>query len=473
MSPDTGESAAGAELSRVFKYIDANKEQFVCRLLDYLKHPSISAHNIGIAEVAELLVSMLSRLGLEARTIPTSGHPMVLGRWERTPGAPTVLLYGHYDVQPPDPLEAWISPPFEPAIRDQRIYARGAGDSKGQHFAQILAVESYLAVHGRLPCNVLILLEGEEEVGSPHIAEFVRAHRDLLKADLVVTADGPLHESGRPIVTHGVRGEACFELRARGANRDVHSGVFGGVVPNPIWTLVHLLATMKNAAGEITIDGFHEHVLPPTDFERAIGERLALDPGEIKRSLDLVKLDAPVDRPLAERTMFHPTLTINGFHGGYGGPGAKTVLPHEAFVKCDARLVERQTPDDVLATIEAHVKKHAPDVEFVRLSGMLPSKTPLDSPFSAVIQRAVRTGQGLEPLVYPVAGGSLPDYVFTKILGTPSFVVPYANADEANHAPNENIKIDCFLKGIQTGAALLDELGRLCRPTPGSLKPTL
>lgn len=452
--------AASAELSKVFEHIDANKEQFVSRLVDYLRHPSISAHNIGIDEVAELLVSMLSRLEFDARAFPTPGHPIVMGRWERAPGAPTVLLYGHYDVQPPDPLEAWITPPFEPAIRDGRVYARGAGDNKGQHFAQILAVESYLAVHGRLPCNVLILLEGEEENGSPHIADFVSAHRDLLRADLVVTADGPLHESGRPVITYGVRGIASFELRARAANRDVHSGNFGGIVPNAIWTLVHLLATMKNANGDITIDGFHDDVVPPTDLECAAAARLPLEPQEVKRALGLARLDNPADRPLADRLMFHPTLTINGFHGGYGGPGAKTVLPHEAIVKCDARLVERQTPDDVLAKIEAHIKRHAPEVEFIRLEGTLPSKTPFDSSFSGLVQRAVRTGQGVEPLLYPSLGGSLPDYVFTKILGAHSFIVPYANADEDNHAPNENIEIDCFLRGIRTGAALFDELGR-------------
>lgn len=466
MTPNTTQ-VPGAELSGVFEHIDANKDKFISRLLDYLRHPSISAHNIGISEVAELLVSMLSRLGLEARAIPTSGHPMVMGRWERAPGAPTVLLYGHYDVQPPDPLEAWISSPFEPTIRNGRIYARGAGDNKGQHFAQILAVESHLAVHGRLPCNVLILLEGEEETGSPNIAEFVRTHRDLLKADLVVTADGSLDSSGRPNIVLGVRGIASFELRARAGNRDVHSGSFGGVVPNPIWTLVHLLATMKNAAGEITIDGFHDDIVPPTDLERAMAAQLPLDVGDVKRELGLAELDAPADRPLADRLMFHPTLTINGLHGGYGGPGSKTVLPHEAFVKCDARLVGQQNPDDILTKIEAHVKKYAPEVEFVRVESTPPSKTPLNTPFSDIVQRAVHTAQGVEPVIHPVAGGTLPDYVFTKILGAHSFVVPYANADQANHAPNENITIDCFLKGIRTGAALLDGLGRsLCSNGP-------
>ncbi|XIA67523.1 M20/M25/M40 family metallo-hydrolase [Bradyrhizobium sp. TZ2] len=465
MNPDLGQIAIDPGLGRVFEHIKTNKDEFVSRLLDYLRHPSISAHNIGIGEVAEMLVKMLSRLGFKARAISTSGHPMVLGRWERVPGAPTVLLYGHYDVQPPEPLEAWISPPFEPTIRDGRIYARGAGDNKGQHFAQILAVESYLATHGRLPCNVLILLEGEEEIGSPHIEEFVRANRDLLEADLVITADGPLHESGRPVVAYGVRGIAAFELRARSANRDLHSGSFGGVVPNPIWTLVHLLGTMKNAAGEISIEGFYDNVSPPTELERAMAARLPLDESRIKQAFGLTRLDAPTDRPVADRLMFHPTLTINGLHGGYAGQGSMAVLPHEAFVKCDARLVDGQTPDTVLGKIEAHVKRHAPDVEFIRQEEMLPSKTPLDSSFSEIVQHAVHIGQGVPPLIYPMMGGSLPDYVFTKMLGMHAFVVPYANADEANHAPNENIEIDCFLNGIRTGVALLHGLSRYVAPS--------
>lgn len=463
MNTSGDQDIAGLELSRVFAHIDANKDKFVGRLLEYLQHPSISAENVGMEEVAGLLVGMLGNLGLEAQKIQTPGYPVVIGRWEQAPGAPTVLLYGHYDVMPSEPLQAWISPPFKPTIRNGRVYARGAGDNKGQHFAQILALESYLAVHGRLPCNVLMLLEGEEEVGSPNIAEFVRNHADLLKSDLVVTADGPGHESGQPIVTYGVRGIAAFELRARTANRDVHSGAFGGVVPNPIWKLIHLLATMKNAAGEITIDGFRDDVMPPSELERTVAARLPFDADDIKQELGLLALDAPTDRSMAERLMFQPTLTINGFHSGYGGPGAKTVLPNEAFVKCDVRLVEEQQPDDVLKKIEAHVRKHDPDVEFVRLEATPPSKTPLDAPYSDVVQHAIYAAHGVEPLIYPTLPGTLPDYVFTKLLGKPSFVIPYANYDEANHAPNENITIECFLNGIRTGAALLDGLGRYTR----------
>ncbi|WP_309084905.1 M20/M25/M40 family metallo-hydrolase [Chelativorans sp.] len=448
-------------LEKVFAHIEANRDAFVKRVMDYVRHPSISAHNVGIREVADMLVGFLKELGMEAETVPTKNHPMVLGRRMVSPEKPTVLLYGHYDVQPPDPLDLWQSPPFEPTIRNGRIYARGIGDNKGQHFAQLLALESYLAVHGDLPCNVIFLLEGEEEIGSPHIAEFVREHADRLKADLVVTSDGPLHESGLPVITFGVRGVASFELRARTASRDVHSGNFGGVVPNAIWKLVHLLATMKNAKGEITIEGLMEPVIPPTALEREAVARLPLDLEGVKAELGLSDLDQPADRGYFDRLMFYPTLTINGFHGGYGGPGSKTVLPCEALVKCDIRLVEPLTPDYVFGKVAAHVKRHAPDVEFVPLNGMLPSKTPMDSPFAEPLRRAVVAARGVEPLLYPTVGGSLPDYVFTKILGTPAFVVPYANADEANHAPNENLKIERFIGGIRTGAALLFELGRI------------
>jgi acetylornithine deacetylase/succinyl-diaminopimelate desuccinylase-like protein len=425
-------------LARVLDHIDTNRESYVSRVMDYVRHPSISAQDIGIAEVGAMLLDMLTGLGLEAESLPTARHPMILGRWDKRPGAPTVILYGHYDVQPPEPLELWLSPPFEPTIRDGRIWARGIGDNKGQHFAQLMAIEAHLKVAGTLPCNVIVLLEGEEEIGSPHIADFVREHRDRLKADLVVTADGPLHTSGAPIVTFGVRGVASFELRARTASRDMHSGNYGGVAPNAIWTLVHALATMKAPDGRITIDGLRDRIVPPTNAEREAAAKLPLDLPEVMRDLGLKRLDAPEDRPFYDRLMFEPTLTINGLHGGYGGAGSKTVLPAEAIAKCDIRLVEAMTPEDIFAKVRAHLARHAPEVI-----------------------AASRIGAGQEPLLFPCLGGSLPDYVFTKILGLPAFGTPYANADEANHAPNENLELDLFHRGIRTGAALLSELGRM------------
>lgn len=448
-------------LKPVLDHIGARDDEYVARLIDYVKNPSISAHNIGIREVSELLVSQLGALGMTVESIPTKGHPFVRAEYKVDPAKPTVLLYGHYDVQPPDPLDLWESPPFEPTIRNGRIYARGVGDNKGQHFAQIMAIEAHLAVHGTLPCNVIFLLEGEEEIGSPQIADFVRDHRDRLKADFVVTADGPLHESGRAILLYGVRGMCSFELRVKTAARDAHSGNYGGVMPNAIWTLVHLLGTMKRPDGTITIDGLHAPIIPPTEAEIDATKALPLDLPAYMAKMGLAKLDAPADRPFWDRLMFHPTLTINGLHGGYGGPGSKSVLPCEAVAKCDIRLVEAMTPEQVMDCVRAHVAKHAPEVEVIFQGGMLPSKTPFDSPWGQVIQQAITEARGEAPLVYPCAGGSLPDYVFTKVLGVPAFVMPYANADEANHAPNENMEIDLFLKGIRTGAALLDRLGRV------------
>ncbi len=447
------------DLNEIFAYIDDHRQEFLDRLFDYLRRPSISAHGEGIAETADYLSAVLAPLGMQPEVLPTAGWPMVFGQRADAPGAPTVLLYGHYDVQPPDPLDAWISPPFEPTIRDGRIFARGVGDNKGQHFAQILALESLLACRGKLPCNVKLLLEGEEEIGSPQMPIFARAERERLAADLVITADGPVDESGRSRILFGVRGIVSFELRARGANRDLHSGNWGGVAPNPIWTLVQLLATMKNAQGEITIDGFYDNVQPPSALEREALAQLPVDEAEVKRSLDLAAFDAPTDRSFAERLSLWPTFTVNGLHGGYAGAGSKTVLPHEAFAKCDMRLVEAQSAEEIFAKVEAHVRRHAPSVEFVRQGSMDPSKTPIDSPFTTPIRAGIAAAQGAEPLLVPAMGGSLPDYVFTKLLGMPAFGVPYANADEANHAPNENLEVERFFIGIKTGAAMLAYLG--------------
>ncbi len=448
-------------LNDIFAYIDEHSQPFLSRLIDYLRRPSISAYGEGIGEVAEYIAGVMRQMGLAVRIMPTNGWPMVFGEYNARPGAPTVLLYGHYDVQPPDPLDEWISPPFEPAIRNGRLYARGVGDNKGQHFAQLMALETLLACRDTLPCNVKVLLEGEEEVGSPHMPEFIRAHRDELQADLVIVSDGPVHENGQSTISFGVRGVLDIELRARGANRDLHSGHWGGIVPNPLWTLVHLLATMKNERGEITIDGFYDNVQPLTELERQALAKLPIDVHEIKQSLDLQRLDEPQERDYFERLVAWPTLTINGIHGGYGGPGSKTVLPHEAIAKCDIRLVEAQTAEEILAKVKAHVQRHAPEVSVTSYGGMDPSKTSLDSPFAEPLRLAIIAAQGAAPLLVPAKGASLPNYVFTKTLGIPAFGVPYANADESNHAPNENMEVARFFMGIKTGAAMLSYLGTM------------
>jgi acetylornithine deacetylase/succinyl-diaminopimelate desuccinylase-like protein len=258
-----------------------------------------------------------------------------------------------------------------------------------------------------------------------------------------------------------VRGVLSFELQARGANRDLHSGNWGGIAPNPLWTLVHLLGSMKNEQGEITIEGFYDNVQPQTPLEREALAQLPVNTEDIKQSLDLQQLDQPQDRSIPERLSAWPTLTINGLHGGYGGPGSKTVLPHEAFAKCDIRLVEAQTAGEIFAKLQAHVQRHAPNVKIIHQGAMDPSKTPLDSPYTEPLCQAIQTAQGEPPLLVPAMGGSLPNYVFTKTLGIPAFVVPYANADQANHAPNENLEIERFFKGIKTGAAMITYIGAM------------
>ncbi|MBX0329943.1 peptidase dimerization domain-containing protein [Oscillochloris sp. ZM17-4] len=277
----------------------------------------------------------------------------------------------------------------------------------------------------------------------------------------MITADGPVHASGRSCVEFGVRGVVSFELRARGASHDLHSGNFGGVAPNPIWTLVHLLATMKNERGEITIDGFYDRVQPPGALERAALDALPIDLPAILGGLGLARMDAPEGRGFADRLALWPTLTINGLNGGYAGPGSKTVLPHVAVAKCDIRMVTDQTAEEIFAKVRDHVARHAPEVELVWQGGMDPSKTPMDSPFAAPIVAGVTQAQGEPPLLVPAMGGSLPEYVWTKTLGVHSFVVPYANADEANHAPNENLEVERFIGGIKTGAAILAHLGMI------------
>jgi acetylornithine deacetylase/succinyl-diaminopimelate desuccinylase-like protein len=454
----TPPSDGSLNLTDVFSYVDRHRQDFLERLIDYVRRPSISAYGQGISEVAEYIAGIMNQLGLQTRIVPTAGWPMIVGQRMNVPGAPTVLLYGHYDVQPPDPLDAWISPPFEPTIRNGRLYARGVGDNKGQHLAQLLALETLLACRNELPCNVKVLLEGEEEIGSPQMLDFVRSHRDELAADLVIISDGPVHESGQSQLVFGARGVLSLELRAQGANRDLHSGNWGGIAPNPLWRLVHLLASMKNEQGEVTIDGFYDNIRPLTPLERGALAKLPGDFEATRRALDVQQLDVPLERSLAERLMAWPTLTINGFHGGYTGPGSKTVLPHEALVKCDIRLVENQAADEIFAKVEAHVRHHAPDVTVIRQGSMDPSKTPLESPYAEPIRRGIVAAQVEEPLLVPSLGGSLPNYVFTGTLGIPAFNIPYANADQANHAPNENLEIERFFQGIKTGAAVLTYL---------------
>ena len=448
-------------LEPVLATCEANRERDLNDLFTVVRQPSISAQNVGIREMADLLMGILEAAGGRTRLLETSVHPLVYAEFDGPAGAPTVLFYGHYDVQPPEPLEEWLSPPFEPTIRDGRIYARGVTDNKGQHFAHIAAVRAWLETTGSLPVNVKFILEGEEETGSPHIGEVVEKYRDLLAADLVVTSDGPSVVQDRPAITYGVRGVVSFELRVKGAVSDLHSGNWGGVAPNAAWRLVHVLSTMLSPENEPLIEGFMDDVRPLPDASRQAINNIPITEGEMLASIGTTELPPPAGVPLFDRLMGRPTITINGLTSGYQGAGGKTVLPNSASAKIDCRLVPDQEPAKILELIRAHLAKVAPDVEFVPSGGqMRPSSTPLDHPYAGAVRAAVTTGFGVAPVEVPLMGGSLPDAVWTQDLGLPSFVVPYGVPDQRNHAPNENLPVENFYNGIRTSAALLAELSK-------------
>jgi acetylornithine deacetylase/succinyl-diaminopimelate desuccinylase-like protein len=447
---------ARAHLPNVLAEITAQRDESLADLFRLVAQPSISTQNVGIRECAELEMELLRKAGLQPRLLETSGHPMVYAEWLEAPGKPTVLFYGHYDVQPPDPLDLWTSPPFEPEIRDGRIYGRGVADNKAQHLSHISAIRAWLTATGSLPVNVKVLLEGEEEVGSPHLDEVAERYGGLLTADLIYTSDGPVTDVRYPEISFGVRGLLYVELRATGPNRDLHSGHWGGVAPNPIWSLVRALSTMIDDHNRVLIDGFYDNVREPSPGARAAMDRLPFDITEAIGRIGLEAMVPPADLPYADRIMAQPTLNLAGFTGGYGGPGSKTIIPSGAVAKIDMRLVPDQTPDEIWAKISAHISKHAPDVEIIRLDGgMLPSFTPVEHPLAEVIRDAVEVGFGSRPIDIPLVGGSLPDAVWTKTLGLPSFLVPYGDPAQANHSPNESYAVERLKQGIVTSAALL------------------
>ncbi|GAA1557175.1 M20/M25/M40 family metallo-hydrolase [Dactylosporangium maewongense] len=447
------------DLQSVLIDLDQRHDVHLDELDRYVSIPSVSSEDRGMREAAEHIRGRAAAWGLETALLETGGQPALLLRGPRVDDAPRVLIYGHYDVQPAGSAGDWLFDPFRTTVHGGRVYGRGTADNKGQHLAHLLAIESWIRLHGSPPCNVTLLLDGEEEVGSPNLADLVRRNAELLACDLVVWSDGPVHESGRATMNFGVRGIVQFELIAHGAAIDLHSGNWGGVGPNPAWELVHLLASMKNAHGLVTIDGFTDDVTPLSAAEARALEALPVDDEQLA-ALGIGRWDEPAERPFYDRLAAHPTLTISRFETGASG-GDRAVIPAMARAVCDVRLVDAMTVDTTYERIADHVRRHAPDVRCTLRAAMEPSRTDLDSAFVEPIRRALRLVHGEDPYLVPAMGGSLPDYVFTKILGVPSIGVPFANADEANHAPNENIELHRYLSAPKIAAALLSELSRV------------
>jgi len=450
-------------------HIEENFESYMEDLIRLLSQPSISTTSEGVKECTKLVQDLCRKYGFdEIKKVETSGQPSIIAKAfvDHDPDneEPTLLIYGHYDVQPVDPNK-WTTHPFEPDIREdengeERIYARGVGDNKGQWFAHLCAVKA-LRKYNRLPMNIILVLEGEEEMGSPNLRQVIRKNKSDIDADFAYISDGPIDESDRPQILLGVRGLLYVEIQGKGANRDLHSGIFGGPVPNPSWELVQILDSMKDKKGKITIDGFYDDVLEITEEDKRVLQKIPLDEEKIKKDLNIKDFSECPGESYHEKLMYYPTLNIAGFTSGYDGEGVKTIIPSEARVKIGMRLVADQDPDDIFKKFSHHVKKHQSgtvDLNIIYHDSMKPYRTDLDSPYIEPIMNAVKYGWAKDPILKPAAGGSLPSYVFAEELGIDCIVVPYANADENNHSPDENLVLKYFKNGIKTTYKLLENL---------------
>ncbi|WP_249869676.1 M20/M25/M40 family metallo-hydrolase [Oceanobacillus saliphilus] len=449
-------------LGKIQSILFDKKEEYLEQLFVLLRQKSISTQNDGITECAELLKNIMVEIGINTKIMKTNGHPVVYGEMLKNENAFTLLFYGHYDVQPPDPMDEWLSPPFEPTIRDGRIYARGAGDNKGQLMATLLGIKTYIDIFEDLPINIKFIFEGEEENGSPHLASFVEKNKELLKADLVYTADGSSHNSDSPLLLLGARGSLQLELKATEAKWDNHSGNTGNIVPNPAWRLIDLLQTMRDQNGNVLIEGFYDNIREPSAKEQELLQTLPFDKDDIGEKIGYPGLDMDGKTYYHKLTM-EPTFNIAGIHSGYSGEGVKTIIPSTATVKLDVRLVVDQDPEDIYNKICRHVEKHDPGIEVTHLVSMEPSRTPADLDTVKVVTNAVCDSYQKEPLIQPSLGSSLPVYVWTNILKTPSIIVPYANFDQRNHSPNENIKGDNFFDGITCTCHVIHQLGEYAK----------
>lgn len=445
--------------------VDANRDRYLKELKELLAIESISSQKTHEAEMrrcAQWVVTHLQSIGMrEVRIFETPGHPVVYAEWTGAPGAPTVLFYGHYDVQPVDPVNLWTSPPFEAAIRGEYLYARGSADDKGQIFIHFKAIEAYLKTTGTLPVNIKMIIEGEEEVGSPNLDNFVKEHADLLKADLVLISDSSMFAKGVPSVCYGLRGLAYMEIELTGPNKDLHSGSFGGSVHNPIQALSEIIASLHDAKGKVSIPGFYKDVRALTAKERKAYKRLPWNDARYAKELGVARLHGEQGYTTLERLWARPTLECNGIWGGYTGEGAKTVLPSKAFAKISMRLVPDQQSGKIAKLFEKHIKKIAPKTISVKvraLHGGEPAITPLDSPGVQAAVIALEKGFGKKPL-YQREGGSIPIVVqFKKILGLDTVLLGFGLPDENAHAPDEHILLENFFGGIRTAIHFYNEL---------------
>ncbi len=451
---------ATGSLGAVLDYIRGSRGRFLEELSSLCRTETVSARGKSLKPTAEVVAGLLERAGIEARVEETGGQPVVVGHAAGR-GDRTILFYDHYDVQPPEPLSEWVSPPFEPTVRDGRLYARGVADNKGNLLARVQAVEAWHRAGGGLPVSVAFVLEGEEETGSPHLGDYVGKNADWIRrVDGVVWEAGYRDASGRPTVTLGVKGICYLELRCRGARTDLHSSM-ATLVPNPAWRLVWALDTIKDKEEHILVEGFYDAVRAPSQKDLDLLAVVPDNSAETAKGHALPGLLLGLKGAEANRRNFYePTATICGLESGYTGEGQKTVLPSVAMAKLDFRLVPDQDPDDIEAKVRTHLRRHGyADVEVKAFAGERPARTDPDSPFVRVVTGAMRETYGKEAIVYPTMTGSGPMPVFSD-LGLPVAGFGVGNSRSAVHAPNENVILDDYYLGIEMVAALLERAGR-------------
>jgi len=447
-------------------YLEGNRDRYIMEVGEFISIPSVSTdprHKASVRRCADWLAAQLTAAGMtRVQAYLTGGHPVVYGEWMGASG-PTLLVYGHYDVQPPEPIDKWDSPPFEATLRDGRLFGRGAADDKGQLFLHIKAIEAYLRCRGRLPVNIKMIIEGEEEIGSPHLEAFLREHRDILCADLAVISDTSFFARGVPTICYGLRGIVMMQIEVRGSKHDLHSGVYGGAVGNPIAALSKIIAGLHDEQQRVAIPGFYDHVRLPDEEERQELSRLPWDDNAYADSLGVKRLGGEAGFSTIERLWLRPTVECNGIGGGYQGEGFKSVLPATAFAKISMRLVPDQSPTRIADLFTQYVKAIAPDTVDISvhcLGGAEPAFTPTNTIGIQAAVAALEHGFGKKP-GFQRDGGTLPVLAQLKsLLGLDTVLLGFGVPDENAHAPNEFIYVDHFFGGLRTVVAFYGEVAK-------------
>jgi acetylornithine deacetylase/succinyl-diaminopimelate desuccinylase-like protein len=449
-------------------FVQQNQERLLEELKTFLRIPSISTlpeHKPDVERAASFVAASLQTVGLEnIEIIATERHPLVYADWMHAPGKPTVLCYGHYDVQPPDPLELWTSPPFEPTVRDGNLYARGSADDKGQMYMHIKAVEALRATHGTLPLNFKFLIEGEEEVGGASVAKYVAQNPEKLKADVALVSDTALYAEGMPTLCIGLRGLIYLEVEARGPARDLHSGLYGGAAPNAVFGLIELLAKAKDKDGRIQIPGIYDDVRPPAAAEKESWARLPFEESEfLNKEVGSEELTGEPDFSTLERIWARPTLEVHGIAGGFTGAGAKTVIPAKATAKVSFRLVPDQDPDRVVSSFRHWVEVNTPRGIKTEVRVLSASPAVMVNPDHPAIRVAAQAFQDVlgQPTVFIRSGGSIPIVGdFAKHLRIPTVLMGFGLPDDGLHSPNEKYRLENYYTGIRTIAHFFEQYGR-------------